>query len=121
MKKYLALILSGAVFIFLAASAYYFVVQKPKVQLAEYEAEKTSLELQAATKEQNKINKLEACLLEADKNRYDRWLANCEDFGSYHKKNDDGEITNCALPTYLIDIIEEEQQSEKDRCVEIYK
>ena len=69
----------------------------------------------------DKQTNMENCLLKAERDGLDWWMKNCENHGSNIERDGDGEITSCSLQGYLADKINDTEQEEKDRCIEMYR
>lgn len=75
--------------------------------------------LETEREEQRELDRKQ-CLLEAERDSHNWWMANCENHGLNVERNDDGEITRCSLSGYLSEKIKDTEQEEKDRCMEMF-
>lgn len=110
----------------LAVLGYALITRQTKLEMIQEENRITTenelrQEELKATEESERKRKLSQCLADAELQHRSQWLRNCENFGSYLKRDDDGEIENCALPAYLRNDFDAKKQQEKDRCAELYK
>ncbi|KKS59753.1 MAG: hypothetical protein UV26_C0016G0008 [candidate division WWE3 bacterium GW2011_GWF2_42_42] len=63
---------------------------------------------------------LDTCLKMVGETASEVWLKSCESSGSNVKKDEEGNITDCRLPSDLAKTIAERTQTEKDNCFRRY-
>ncbi len=111
-----------AIILGIALLGYSLIGRQTKLDLAT--ADRVAEEEEASalrSKEIQKQNKLNTCISKATSGRRSWWKNSCENFGSNLKKNGDGDITSCSLPSYIADNIHQKEKEDKDRCVKLYQ
>lgn len=121
LKKHREIVI--ALIVGLSLIGYALITRQTKLDTLNKEIEqerinKLNEETQETEKNAAKEIQLSRCLVEADDNYWETWKINCS---SDIKKDKDGEITSCSIPSHVAAELRDEKQKEKDRCADIYK
>lgn len=109
-------------FLVIAVVVLAFLVGSYKTEITRQQKEKAELEMELIEQKyyKDEEGKLDACLAQAEKEHWDTWKLNCEGRGSDIKKNEQGDIESCSLPSDLAQRIKDSTQTEKDNCFRRY-
>lgn len=121
--KFVPIVLSLSALILAFTVFYYFVIYLPKIENLKLEAqqdqEKTKLILEQQFKEEVKQD-YEVCLAKAEQDFSEKWLARCQanNIPIFLKSNG---ISSCTLLDTMSEVIRQDYEKEKDRCLEVLK